>query len=76
MAGFSIKYAKAHPSELIAKARGGDYVVIFRGKVSLVRLQPVFAKRAQRKPGLMKGILKVGPEFFAPLQEDELGRWE
>jgi hypothetical protein len=33
-------------------------------------------KKGQRKPGSMKGILKVGPEFFEPLPEEELKSWE
>ena len=34
------------------------------------------AAQGRRKLGFLKGKLVVGPEFFEPLPEDELKRWE
>jgi hypothetical protein len=31
---------------------------------------------SKRRFGAMRGIVAVGPEFFEPLPEDELTRWE
>jgi antitoxin (DNA-binding transcriptional repressor) of toxin-antitoxin stability system len=67
-----IHHAKTHLSRLIAKACEGEEVIIARGDQPLVRLQPLREKKGQRKPGSMKGMLKIGPEFFEPLPADEL----
>ena len=71
-----IHHAKTHLSRLIQKACEGEEIIIARGDQPLVRLQPLREKKGQRKPGSMKGKLKIGPEFFEPLPEDELQVWE
>jgi len=71
-----IHHAKTHLSRLIQKACEGEEIIIARGDQPLVRLQPLREKKGQRKPGSMKGKLKIGPEFFEPLPEDELQAWE
>jgi len=71
-----IHHAKTHLSRLIAKACEGEEIIIARGDQPLVRLAPLREKKGQRKPGSMKGKLKVGPKFFKPLPADELQAWE
>jgi antitoxin (DNA-binding transcriptional repressor) of toxin-antitoxin stability system len=71
-----IHHAKTHLSRLIEKACQGEEVIIARGDQPLVRLQPLRGKKGQRKPGSMKEKLRVGPEFFEPLPDDELKNWE
>ena len=71
-----IHHAKTHLSRLIEKACEGEEIIIARGDEPLVRLQPLRGKQGQRKPGRLKGILKVGPEFFEPLSEEELKSWD
>lgn len=71
-----IHHAKTHLSRLIQKACEGEEVIIARGDEPLVRLESLRAKRGQRKPGSLKGKLKVGREFFEPLPEQELKSWE
>jgi antitoxin (DNA-binding transcriptional repressor) of toxin-antitoxin stability system len=71
-----IHHAKTHLSRLIEKACEGEEIIIARGDQPLVRLQPLREKKGQRKPGSMKGKLKVGPEFFEPLPKSELKAWE
>lgn len=71
-----IHHAKTHLSRLIEKACAGEEIIIARGDEPLVRLQPLRGKKGQRKPGRLKGVLKIGPEFFEPLPEDELKSWE
>jgi len=61
---------------LIEKVYEGEEVIIARGGQPLVRLQPLREKTGQRKPGSMKGKLKVDPEFFEPLPQSELKAWE
>jgi antitoxin (DNA-binding transcriptional repressor) of toxin-antitoxin stability system len=71
-----IHHAKTHLSRLIQEACEGEEIIIARGGQPLVRLEPLRGKKGQRKPGSMKGKLKVGPEFFQPLPERELEAWE
>ena len=42
----------------------------------VVRLVAIEDSRGNRKPGALKGKIHVGPEFFEPLPQDELQRWE
>ena len=42
----------------------------------MVRLVAVEDATGQRKPGALRGKLKVGPEFFEPLPPEELEAWE
>ena len=72
---YTIHEAKTHLSRLIAAVEAGEDVVIARGKTPAVRLIPVAAKR-QRVPGLLKGRIHIGPEFFEPMPEEELALWE
>lgn len=76
MTTVKIHHAKTHLSRLIEKACAGEEIIISRGDQALVRLQPLRGKKGQRKPGSMKGKLKVGPDFFEPLPEAELKTWE
>ena len=71
-----IHHAKTHLSRLIEQACEGEEIIIARDDQPLVRLQPLRGEKGQRKPGSMKGKLTVGPEFFEPLPEAELKRWE
>jgi len=71
-----IHHAKTNLSRLIARACEGEEVIIARGDQPLVRLQPLREKTGQRKPGSLRGTLKIGPEFFEPLPDDELAALE
>ena len=70
--------AKTNLSRLVERARQGDEVVITSGRdkkpvARIVAFEPVRAKG--RTPGLFKGAFTLGKEFFDPLPEDELRRW-
>jgi antitoxin (DNA-binding transcriptional repressor) of toxin-antitoxin stability system len=64
MPTYTIHAAKTNLSKLVA-----------RGKDPVARLVAI-APRPKRKFGRLKGKGSVGPEFFEPLPEDELKRWE
>jgi prevent-host-death family protein len=76
METITIHKAKTQLSRLIEKACRGEDVVIARGSKPVVRLVAIEDPRGDRKPGALKGKLKVGPEFFDPLPDDELECWE
>jgi antitoxin (DNA-binding transcriptional repressor) of toxin-antitoxin stability system len=71
----TIHKAKTTLSQLIAEVQAGEEVVIARGKEPIVKLV-LLKKKGKRKFGAMKGKIKIGPEFFEPLPEEELRAWE
>jgi prevent-host-death family protein len=71
----TIHKAKTELSRLIEKACRGEEIVIARGKKPVVRLVAIEDTTGHRKPGALRGKLKVGPEFFEPLPAEELDSW-
>jgi antitoxin (DNA-binding transcriptional repressor) of toxin-antitoxin stability system len=71
----TIHSAKTNLSKLIEAALAGEEVVIARGKTPVVKLVPV--PRSRFKIGLLKGQLTgLGPDFFEPMDAEELELWE
>jgi prevent-host-death family protein len=75
MPTFTIHDAKTNLSKLVARAEAGEEIVLARGKDPVVKIVPVGSK-PKRQFGRLKGKGSVGPEFFEPLPEGELKRWE
>jgi prevent-host-death family protein len=75
MTTVTVHEAKTNLSRLIAAVLAGEEVVIARGKVPAVKLVPIEPK-PKRVPGLWKGKVEIGPEFFEPMSYDELAKWE
>ena len=75
METITIHKAKTQLSRLIEKACQGEEIIIARGKQPVVRLVAIEDKRGDRKPGALKGKIKIGPEFFEPLPPEELEGW-
>lgn len=73
MPTYPMHFAKTHLSDLVARAEAGEEVVVARGKAPAVRLVPV--EQPPRRPGRLKGLFTLGPEFFEPLPDDELRLW-
>jgi prevent-host-death family protein len=71
----TIHKAKTNLSRLIKEARSGEDIVIARRSEPMVRLTPISTVRGKRKPGRLKGKIKIGPEFFEPLPPEELDLW-
>jgi antitoxin (DNA-binding transcriptional repressor) of toxin-antitoxin stability system len=76
METITIHKAKTQLSRLIEKACKGEEIVIARGKTPVVKLVAIQDTRGDRKPGALKGKIKIGPEFFEPLPAEELEGWE
>jgi prevent-host-death family protein len=76
METITIHKAKTQLSRLIEKACRGEEIVIARGKQPVVRLVAIDDKSGDRKPGSLRGKIKIGPEFFEPLPPEELEGWE
>jgi prevent-host-death family protein len=76
MKTFTIHEAKTNLSKLIEQACQGEEVIIARGPDPVVRLVPIADVKGRRQPGALRGKLRVGPEFFEPLADEEIARWE
>lgn len=76
MKKFTIYEAKLNLHKLIEHACNGHEIVIADGSKHLVRLVPVVNSEGRRKPGALKGKLRVGPEFFEPLPPKKLAGCE
>jgi len=72
----TIHVAKTTLSQLVAQVEAGEEIVIARGKTPVAKLIPIEPSHRERRFGAMRGKAAVGPEFFEPLPEDELRRWE
>jgi antitoxin (DNA-binding transcriptional repressor) of toxin-antitoxin stability system len=71
----TVHVAKTTLSKLIEAALSGEEVVIARGNKPVVRLVAIPQGRFQ--VGLLKGqVTGPGPDFFRPMDEDELELWE
>lgn len=71
--------AKTNLSKLVARALAGEEVILTHGKerTPTVKLVAVGPSRHKKRPiGLYKGQIDLGPEFFEPLPEEELRRWD
>jgi prevent-host-death family protein len=76
MKTITIHKAKTQLSKLIEQACHGEEIVIARGSEPVVRLVAIQNPKGDRKPGALKGKIRIGPEFFEPLPPEELDSWE
>lgn len=76
MRAIKVHEAKTNLSKLIERACRGEEVIIARGATPVVRLVPIGEVRGRRQPGVLRGKLRAGPEFFEPLPAEELSAWE
>jgi prevent-host-death family protein len=72
VSSFTIHQAKTNLSKLIKNACKGEEIIITRGSKPVARLVAVGEVRGMRRPGSLKGQLHVGPEFFEPLNAEEI----
>ncbi len=71
----TIHVAKTQLSRLIEAALAGEEIVIAKGDNPVVRLVPI--PQGKFKFGVLEpGALGEGPDFFMPMDEDELAAWE
>ncbi len=69
----NVAEAKAKLSELLDAAAAGNEVVIARAGRPMARLVPV-GPPPERRLGFL--TLDIDDAFFAPLDDDDLKRWE
>jgi prevent-host-death family protein len=72
----NIHEAKTHLSQLVEDVARGDEIVIAKAGKPVARLVGVAANPAPRRPGLLRGKIRIGDDFDAPLPEDILALFE
>ena len=68
--------AKTNLSRLLDEIQEGEEVVIARGNKPMARLVPYRAKSPVRRPGYLKGKIRVADDFDAPLPDEVLEAFE
>jgi prevent-host-death family protein len=61
----NVHEAKTHLSRLLERVEAGEEIVLARNGKAIARLVPV--GRVARRPGAMKGRIRIRRDFDAPL---------
>jgi prevent-host-death family protein len=64
----NVHYAKTHLSKLLDRVAAGEEIVLGKHGKPVARLVPI--QPVTRKPGRLKGKIKIAADFDAPLPED------
>lgn len=59
--------ARMRLSQLVDRAEAGEEITIARGGRPAARLVPLRAAAVERKPGRMRGRIRLAADFDAPL---------
>ena len=76
MRQFNIHEAKTQLSKLVESAGGGEEIVIAKAGKPIARLVPLAAPVGSRQKGVLKGKIRIGADFDAPLPDDVLATFE
>ena len=72
MATVNIHDAKTHFSKLIQRALSGEEIIVARGDVPLIRLEPLPEARKKRRLIGNKGAVQwISPDFDDPVEDFE-----
>ncbi|OGQ21054.1 MAG: hypothetical protein A2138_14005 [Deltaproteobacteria bacterium RBG_16_71_12] len=75
MTTVNIHFAKTHLSRLLEAVARGDELVIAKAGTPIARLVPIRPERA-RRPGFLKGKIRIARDFDAPITDAELAGFE
>jgi prevent-host-death family protein len=70
MGVFNVHDAKTHLSRLLERVARGEEVIIAKSGRPVAKLVPVAAE--PRRPGRLKGRIRLGPDFDEALPEEVL----
>jgi len=65
-AKINIHEAKTHLSRLVEDVAGGAEVLIAKGGKAMARLVPLRRDDTPRRPGLLKGKMRISDDFERP----------
>jgi prevent-host-death family protein len=72
----NIHEAKTQLSKLVERVRAGEEIVLAKAGQPVARIVPYVPARSPRKPGALKGKIRIGKDFDAPLPDDLLAAFE
>ncbi|MES2830664.1 MAG: type II toxin-antitoxin system Phd/YefM family antitoxin [Pseudomonadota bacterium] len=76
MQTFNIHEAKTNFSKLIDTVISGNEVVIAKSGKPVARLVAICLREKTRKPGAMKGKIRIAEDFDAPLPDNFLAAFQ
>ena len=76
MEAVNIYEAKTRLSQLVDKAAAGEDVIVSRNGKPLVRITRLVPEKRRITYGLLKGKVRVGADFDAPLPAEVLAGFE
>ena len=76
MTTVNIHQAKTNFSKLVDTVMNGEEIIIAKAGKPVVILVPIVAAKPKRKPGALKGKIKISNDFDAPLPADILNQFE
>jgi prevent-host-death family protein len=65
----NIHEAKTHLSRLVDEVCEGKELILAKAGKPLVKLVPLKKAKSKRKPGFLKGKMKIGKDFDTPLPQ-------
>ncbi len=71
----NIHQAKTNLSKLVDAVMHGEEIIIVKAGKPVAKLVPI-AVKPKRKPGALKGKIKISKDFNAPLPGDILDQFE
>ena len=72
----NIHEAKTHLSKLLEEVSNGQEIVIAKSGKPMAKLTGIKPAKPIRKPGFLKGKIKIADDFDAPLPDDFLDAFE
>lgn len=72
----NIHQAKTQLSKLVERAAAGEEIVIAKAGKPVARIVPLAVAAAPRRPGLLKGKIRIGKDFDDPLPDDVLSAFD
>jgi len=72
----NIHQAKTHFSKLVDAVMHGEEIIIAKAGKPAAKLVPITAIKPKRKPGALKGKIKIAKDFNDPLPDDLLDSFE
>lgn len=76
MSSINIHEAKTHLSRIVEEVAGGKEVLIAKAGKPMARLCPLEPPRAEIRFGVLKGKIRIGKDFDAPLPDEVLRDFE
>jgi len=72
----NIHEAKTQLSKLVERVRAGEEIILAKAGEPVARIVPYVPVQSPRKPGALKGKIRIGKDFDAPLPDEILASFD